>query len=167
MKTSWITRMITVAQLSVQSLSVAAAIELQTMNGVAWVSGGVGEDERSEMLIVLPDYNLKLSTAERLGGYLSGVRAELRNVRGVTVLETVLDGPVLLARVPPGRYELRVTNAEVTQSRKLTLRKTGRREIVLYWDVSATIGACYSGDERIFFSDIPCMQQATLCLSKE
>lgn len=165
-KTTWAIRTIAVALLPALSLSVTA-LELQTRNGAAWVSGGVGEDERTEMLIALPDYNLKVRTADRQGDYLAGVRAELRDARGVGVLETVLDGPILLARVPAGRYELRVTYAEVTQSRKLTIPKTGRREVVLYWDVSEQPGACYSADERIFFSDIPCRQQAAICLSKE
>lgn len=116
----------------------AAAIELQSAAGVDFVSGGVGEEERAEMQLVLPDYSLKITTVARSGQYLSGVEVELRGIDGAPVLKIVTDGPWLLARLPPGRYELRLSYEGIAQTRQVSIPQTGRRELVVRWEEPAT-----------------------------
>jgi hypothetical protein len=110
------------------------AIELERQGDVFWVSGGVSADERDELVMALPDYNLKLLTAaERSGAFLTGVQALVRDADGRTVLETSLEGPWLLARLKPGRYELVASWGGTSQTRSFTVAASGRREILLYW----------------------------------
>ncbi len=112
----------------------SVAVEVRRAGDVYWVSGGVGSDELGETLIALPDYNLKLLTAaEKSGAFLFGVQVVVRDAGGRTVLETSLDGPWLLARLPPGRYELTATYGGRPQTRSFAVPPTGRREIFLYW----------------------------------
>ncbi|HSD43843.1 MAG TPA: hypothetical protein VLD36_18490 [Burkholderiales bacterium] len=111
-----------------------AQIALQSMNDIRYVSGGIGEEERGEMLLMLPDYNLKLvAAAQGSGGFLAGVRLAALDARGVTLLETTLDGPWLMARFPPGRYELQVTYGGATQKRVATIPAKGHRIEYFYW----------------------------------
>jgi hypothetical protein len=112
----------------------SVAVEVHRVQDVDWVSGGVGTDEREEMVRALPDHNLKLLTAaEKSGAFLSAVQTVVRNAGGRAVLETSLDGPWLLSRLPPGRYELVATYGGRSQTRGFTVPATGRREIFLYW----------------------------------
>ena len=114
----------------------ALAQELRQIEGVPVVTGGVGVDEREEMLLALPDYNLKVVTAARRSGeYLADVALEVRDATSKRVFGATLDGPWLLARLPPGGYELRVSFADRTQTTKVTVPAQGRRDAYFYWDV--------------------------------
>jgi len=112
----------------------SAALEVRRTQDVQWVSGGVGTDEREEMILALPDHNLKLLTAAAASGaFLTAVQVVVRDAAGRVVVEASLDGPWLFARLPPGRYELAATWGGRSQSRSFTVPATGRREVFLYW----------------------------------
>jgi len=112
----------------------SAALEVERAQDAYWVSGGVSADERDEMIMALPDHNLKvLTAAEKSGAFLAAAQVVLRDAGGRTVLETSLDGPLLLARLPPGRYELVATVGGKSQTRTFAVPASGRREIFLYW----------------------------------
>jgi hypothetical protein len=109
-------------------------IALQTSNGARYVSGGIGAGERDEMLLVLPDFNLKVITAAQgSGAFLAGVTLVVLDARGGKVLETTLDGPWLMGRLEPGRYELQATHGGATQKRMTTLPAKGHRVEHFYW----------------------------------
>jgi hypothetical protein len=111
-------------------------VMLQTSNGARYVSGGIGAGERDEMLLMLPDFNLKVITAAQgSGAFLAGVRLVVFDSRGAKVLETTLDGPWLMGRLDPGRYELQVTHGGATQKRMTTLPGKGHRVEHFYWSV--------------------------------
>ena len=112
----------------------AAALEVKTNDDVCWVSGGIGAEERDEMIMALPDYNFRLLVAaEKSGAYLAAVRVVVRDARGRTILDAPLEGPWLLSRLPPGRYEVTATYAGKPQTRSLVIPADGRREVFLYW----------------------------------
>jgi hypothetical protein len=113
-----------------------SALEVRGGDAARWVSGGIGEDERVEMLMLLPDYNLRvLTAAEKSGAYLSGAEVVVHDAAGRVVFETELAGPFLLARLAPGKYELQTTYGGKAQTRTFTIPARGRRELFLYWAV--------------------------------
>jgi len=120
--------------------SAAAQLALQSANGIRYASGGIGESERDELMLVLPDYNLKLvAAAQKSGAFLSDVRLAVLDAGGAKVLETTLDGPWFVARFPPGRYTLELAHGTVTQKRAVTIPAQGRRVEYVYWaDPTAT-----------------------------
>lgn len=115
---------------------------------IAWVSGGVTGDERAELVLQLPDYNLRLVTAARgSGSFLSDVALAIRDAKGGLVLQVTLDGPMFYARIAPGRYDLELSRGGVTQKRTVTIPTTGRREAFFYWEDTAA-GAERATDEE-------------------
>jgi hypothetical protein len=116
----------------------SVALEVQRVQDVYWVSGGVSADERDEMVMALPDHNLKvLTAAEGSGAFLAAAQVVVRDAGGRTVFETTLEGPWLLARLPPGNYQLIATLGGKSQTRAFTAPASGRREIFLYWAAPA------------------------------
>jgi hypothetical protein len=113
------------------------ALELNERGDTHWVSGGIGEGERVDMLMLLPDYNLRVVTvAEKSGAYLAGVAVVVRDVGGGGVIfETTLEGPLLLARLWPGKYQLEATYGGKAHTRTFSIPATGRRDLYLYWAV--------------------------------
>jgi hypothetical protein len=80
-------------------------IKPQTQGEVTFVSGGVGGDERNAMQAIRADYNLSLLfSVQGSGEYLSDVKVSITDSKGNTFLETVSDGPMLLASLKPGHY---------------------------------------------------------------
>jgi hypothetical protein len=113
-----------------------AELEVSAAGDARWISGGVSQEERLDMLMLLPDYNLRvLTAAEKSGEYLADAQVVVRDATGGVVLETVLDGPFFLANLPPGKYELRATYAGKSHLRSVTIPASGRREVFLYWAV--------------------------------
>jgi hypothetical protein len=113
-----------------------SAQEVRSIDGILVVTGGVGSDERSEMMMALPDYNLKVvAAARRSGEYLGEVALEIRDTTGKRVLGMTLEGPWLLARLPAGTYELRLTHQDKTQTRTVGVPAQGKREAYFYWDL--------------------------------
>ena len=61
----------------------SAAVEVQRVQDAYWVSGGVSADERDEMIMALPDHNLKvLTAAEKSGAFLAGAQVVVRDAGG-------------------------------------------------------------------------------------
>ncbi len=118
----------------------AAQLSLHSSEGIRYASGGIGEGERDELVLMLPDYNLKLvAAAQGTGAFLADVKLIALDARGTKVLETTLDGPWFVARFPPGRYELQLAYGGATQKRMVTIPAQGRRVEYVYWsDASAT-----------------------------
>jgi hypothetical protein len=126
-----------IAAMGVSLLLAASAAGQPTVRGegaLRWVSGGITGEERAELILLLPDYNLRLVTAAAgSGAYLSDVSLAVRGAAGAPVIETRLDGPWFLARLPPGRYELTLAYGAAAQRRALDVPPAGRREAYFYW----------------------------------
>jgi hypothetical protein len=61
------------------------------------------------------------------------VAVTLVDMHGNTVLDTIANGPIFLAHVPPGRYRLTVTNQGQSQSRDVSIAGTGSVRRDFYW----------------------------------
>ena len=89
-----------------------------TSQGAKFMSGGVGLGERQKMLGMAPDYDLKLSFANRRGHYLSDVNVSVTDEDGKQVLNTVTAGPWLYVSLPPGKYDVKATYDHRTEEIK-------------------------------------------------
>jgi hypothetical protein len=85
----------------------AAPLEPQVQNGVKFLSGGVGDREQDELLVLDKKYNLRVALTDAKGEYLSGIHVTIENSKGEALVETTTDGPILLAELAPGRYVLK------------------------------------------------------------
>jgi len=98
--------------------------------GVPFVSGGVGGEEQAELRAEAARYSLWVVTAERGSGvYLADVQLTLRDAAGRTVLDEALDGPWLMAKVPPGRYTLEARCEGQTLRRSVTIGGKGMQQL--------------------------------------
>ena len=104
---------------------------------VTFVSGGVGADSAERMVALSKDFNLKLLFAARDGHYLAEVAVAISDARGAKVLEAVSEGPFFLARLGPGKYQVKVVYEGISLSRATTVPVTGRRELVFRWEEQA------------------------------
>lgn len=105
----------------------------QRAGDVAYVSGGIGDEERDEIRAREKDFNLQLLFAERDGSYLANVAVRLLDAKGRTVLDSGSAGPFLLVRLPAGNYLLRATVNGQEQQGKLSVPAKGQRQAIFRW----------------------------------
>ena len=103
---------------------------------VPYISGGAGADAREELLAKEKEYNLKIVAAETSGDYLAGVKVVIESARKAQVLDTTMEGPILLAKLAPGTYTIRATSDGQTLTRTVTIPAQGLRQVDFRWGTS-------------------------------
>jgi hypothetical protein len=91
------------------------------------VSGGVGEDEMNYIKSVERQYSLKLLFTEANGIFLSDLPVSINDKQGHTLVSTVTKGPILLVNLPPGTYNINVSDGGQNQQKKLSVPDHGQR----------------------------------------
>ena len=100
----------------------------------AYISGGIGEEERASLEASRDYFNLRLIFAVRgTGEYLSAVRVRIADDKGVELLEAQSDGPFFYARLAPGAYVVTAWYGDQAQSRRVRLGGKAAAELLLYW----------------------------------
>jgi hypothetical protein len=123
-------------------IGATAAVLLLTFNmqtraaDAPYVSGGVGEDARRELLAKERDFNLKIIAADKSGDYLADVQVVIESARKERVLDTTMEGPILLVKLAPGTYTIKATSDDKTLIRTVTIAAQGLRQADFRWDVS-------------------------------
>jgi hypothetical protein len=96
---------------------------------------GTGADERADLQAKEKDYNLKIVAAATSGDYLAGVRLVIESAANMSVLETRMDGSILLAKLPTDTYTIKATYGPSTQTRTVNIPGQGLREAQFRWPV--------------------------------
>ena len=124
------------------ALAVAASFPAMALDrgtngqGRSYVSGGVTPDEVAMINSEKGRYPLSILTAARTGAYLSDVRIQIIDDRSNVVLDTVMDGPWLLADLPPGRYQVQATDNATVKRMPVSLRAGEHRQTAFYFDTN-------------------------------
>jgi len=133
-----ITRTIAAGALALGLAGTAVAADdlptLQTSGGVSFLSGGIGLDESSAIKAAEKDFALSLLFVQtRRGEYLSDVKVGIKDKAGKTVLETVADGPMLLARLPAGDYKVSAEHEGKTLAKTVKVGTKGVTRATFVW----------------------------------
>jgi len=94
-------------------LAVAAPPVEKTQGDVSYIMGGIGLDESQQMKAMESQYSVAITFAMQQSGkadYLADIPVTITNSQGQTVLSVKSDGPYLLAKLPPGSYEIKASH---------------------------------------------------------
>lgn len=131
------------AALAFAGLAVAPTLLAQTdlprqerMQGsIAYVSGGIGEDEAQAMKQAAAAYPLTLELAAPSGGprdeYVSDAKLEIRDRQGNAILSTTTEGPLVLIRLPSGTYTVDVAWNGAIKHKTVDV-SSGKRQHVVF-----------------------------------
>ena len=113
--------------------SPATPLMVKDYEGITYVSGGIGLDEREALSATASEYNLKIVFALKEGNYLADASVLIKNALGRTVLDAVSDGPWFYARLPAGQYAVTATMMEKTNTEKVQIKPAGQSVLHFYW----------------------------------
>ena len=132
-------RTLLIALVTSTMLSTAAFAQEATAPLPTW-TGGIGQVERDLIQEKQNDYTLKIIFTGDAGMYVAGVRVVIKDKDGAEVVNTITQGPVLLADLPAGRYSVE-TNAEGNEKNfKVNLHSKLTTQHVRYATIKDTSG---------------------------
>jgi hypothetical protein len=102
-------------------------------HGIAYVTGGVGQDEVAAFRHLTSGYNMRATFTTRSGESLSGVAVQVAKPDGTVVFNATSDGPYLFARLPQGRYRLTASLDGAQRSRELYVPTRGGVKFTMVW----------------------------------
>lgn len=101
----------------------AQPLTLVTTNGIAYMSGGVGDESMAALQTHENAFDLKLFLVGPSGSYLSDIAITITDMQGKGVLLTTSEGPVLLADLPSGAYSIKAQKNGQTLEQKITVTR--------------------------------------------
>jgi hypothetical protein len=105
-------------------------------HGIAYVTGGVGQDEVAAFRGLASGYNMRATFTTGSGEYLSGVVVQVSRPDGTVVFNATSDGPYLFARLPQGRYRLTASLDGAQRSRELYVPARGAVRVTMVWPMA-------------------------------
>lgn len=106
----------------------------KTENGITYVTGGIGEDEAKAMKEEAKHYPLSMVfSAHRNNEYLADVQVTIKDKAGTEVLNAISDGPIILLKLPAGRYTIEAEVGGETLRRMVHVRADGEQQIAFHW----------------------------------
>ena len=120
-----------------------------TDSGLTILSGGSTVGDRVTMHAEKSAYSLWVATVARpSGAYLADAKLRIVNLGDKSVaLERTMEGPWLMAALPAGKYEISATykaaagSSAHTLSNRVTVPKSGQRQVVLRFDTNDTVAS--------------------------
>ena len=114
----------------------AGIVRGETEQGFRFMTGGIGTEERDEMMQFANQYDLVLSFAARSGKYLSDVNVVIADSRGREIVNTISAGPLFYAELPRGRYNVEVIYAGRSEKiRDLEVSNGHLVSKVFHWNI--------------------------------
>lgn len=112
----------------------SSMIKQQSQGDVTFISGGIGGDERDALQAVRADYNLTLLfSMQGTGEYFSDVTVSISDAKHQSVLDTVSDGPMLFAKLKPGRYRVSADHEGQVINKNVTVDGKHRSALSFTW----------------------------------
>lgn len=108
-------------------------LQVKTANGIPYVSGGFGVDERENLRAMSKDDNLELSFALQNKEYLGGADVLIKDSKGRDVLQAVSDGPLFFAQLPQGTYTVEATISGKTLKQIAQVPAKGQARVYFAW----------------------------------
>ena len=116
--------------------------EVQIINNYSYIMGGIGEHEADAIQAVAKKWPLSIQFTEHLENYdswVSGVELKIINSAGHTIFDERIDGPMFLANLPKGNYELIGTYRGVNKNHKVQIMTDESLQISMNWQFANTI----------------------------
>ncbi|MEW6364685.1 MAG: carboxypeptidase regulatory-like domain-containing protein [Acidobacteriota bacterium] len=127
---------ILVCVLSITALAPALALAqmpvVQTANGIQYLNGGMGTEEREAIRC---DFPLKLEFANTGGGYISMVTVRIFDSTGNKIFDIVANnGPWLFVKLPAGRYGVEAVFRGIEKKLDVDIRgREDRKVFTIEW----------------------------------
>jgi hypothetical protein len=118
----------------VQIAHAQAPKTLTSPSGIAYITGGIGEEEVLEMRPYAKNFTLNLLFSEGISGRsVTDVNVNIYNERDERVFRIVGSKPMLYVNLPAGTYTILANNNGQKLRHKLTIEGNTNKKVILNW----------------------------------
>ena len=114
-------------------------------NGIEYMSGGIGSDEAALMQSIAPRWPVSFEFAIKdkdRADFAADVAVTVHDASGRDVLPHVdAQGPFMVARLQPGRYEVEATLAGQTLKQAVEVRAGAPTRVLFLWPAGTDMSA--------------------------
>lgn len=108
--------------------------QIKAENGVTYMSGGVGKPEAAAMREEARHYPLSMVfSAAKDNEFLADVQVTIKDKTGKEMLNAVSDGPIMLVKLPAGKYTVAAEAHGKTLHRTVEVPSRGDRQVSFHW----------------------------------
>jgi len=107
--------------------------QAQIADGIQYLSGGFGVDERQTLQQEAKGDNLELSFALLNKRYLGGANLIIKDSKGTNVFEGASEGPLFYAKLPEGKYTVAATAEGKTLTQVVHVPAKGQARVFFAW----------------------------------
>ena len=108
--------------------------QAKTANGISYMSGGVGKPEAAAMREEARHYPLSMVfSAAKDNEFLANVQVTIKDHAGKEMLSAVSDGPIMLVKLPAGKYTVAAESNGKTLHRTVQVPARGDRQLSFHW----------------------------------
>jgi len=112
------------------------ALDTEYSEGVAYISGGVGDEESTDILSEAKRWPLMLELSQIENGrgiWIFGATVKLVNSSQKVVFNAQANGPYMLINIEPGEYSLQASYQGVEQKRAISLKAGQSQKLSIFW----------------------------------
>src|SRR5262250_3190773 len=107
--------------------------QVKRYEGIPYISGGFGIEERENLRTIGKNDNLELSFALQNRHYLDGARVLIKDHNGNDIFDAVSDGPLFFAELPKGTYTVEATAMGRTEEQIAHVPSKGQAQLYFAW----------------------------------
>ena len=122
--------------LIVSGFAFAQIPDTQHSEGIAYISGGVGDGESEAILAEAKQWPVLLELSQLENGrgvWIFGAQIKLINKQQKVIFNAQADGPYMLINLTPGDYQILATYQGVEQKRALTVKADSSQKLNIFW----------------------------------
>ena len=127
---------ITILFLIVSGFAFAQIPDTQHSEGIAYISGGVGDGESEAILAEAKQWPVLLELSQLENGrgvWIFGAQIKLVNKQQKVIFNAQADGPYMLINITPGDYQILASYQGVEQKRALTVKAGTSQKLNIFW----------------------------------
>ena len=122
--------------LIVSGFAFAQIPDTQHSEGIAYISGGVGEEESAAILAEAKQWPVLLEMSQLENGrgvWIFGAQIKITNQEQKTIFNAQADGPYMLINLAPGSYQVIGSYQGVEQKRNLIVKADSSQKLNIFW----------------------------------
>ncbi|MEN9378842.1 MAG: hypothetical protein RJB15_520 [Pseudomonadota bacterium] len=108
----------------------------QHSEGIAYISGGVGEEESAAILAEAKQWPVLLEMSQLENGrgvWIFGAQIKITNQEQKAIFNAQADGPYMLINLAPGSYQVIGSYQGAEQKRNLIVKADSSQKLNIFW----------------------------------
>ena len=104
--------------------------------GLAFISGGVGEGESEAILAEAKQWPLLLELSQLEQGrgvWIFGARIQILDAKQQSIFDASSDGPYMLINLKPGQYRIQATYQGALQTKTVEIMADQSKKLSIFW----------------------------------